>query len=686
MKFESIKLHNFMRYKGDNVLEFSIDNEKNVTIVLGDNTFGKTTIAQAFRWGLYEELNTTNYTNKKDIVLLNNEVISQMEINDSADVFVEICVQNNSRVYKFTRKASFARKSNRDSDLSIRQVGSTQLTMQIFEAETATWGDIVNNNGDGKKNKPGCVQEKIESMFPKSLSNYFFFDGERWNDLKSKTNDIHDSINTILGISGLLEMKKHLKDSRTNVLTILRSNIQGSFGEYARIKNEIDGINEDINDFTEKMESNSAAISTLEKEMEKNKRILDDNRKVEDDQRELRSLENDINQYQRFAENSYADMVKLLSGSSQYFAAGLLSELEDILKDIDMKGKDIPGITSDTLDYLINEGVCICGTPLANDSEALANIEKLKKLVPPEMLGGAAGKLQNTLELWKSSTEELVTDFIVKANDYDRFISEIDSKTEEKEKLEYRMDRKTNLGPVRDAYNKADKRIKEINQEQATLEYRIKANKELLATKNAQMDEMAKRNKDNANIYRAIRYAELLYERADYLADQKERNVIKDLNEIIGKNFQEMFNDHEKYAKIESDYKIHVYYRQLGSMCNYEEQNLSNGETIAINFVFIVSILELAEKYREEELQDKESGIEDAVLGLPLVLDGPFSALSNDNTSLVASKLPEFAEQIIIFMLDKDWGASGLDKYTMKSYCYRVNKETMSNSSSLVKN
>lgn len=78
MKFESMKLHNFMRYKGETEIHFSCNDEKNVTVVLGDNTFGKTTLAQAFRWGLFEELNTTNYTKKKDIVLLNNEIIATM--------------------------------------------------------------------------------------------------------------------------------------------------------------------------------------------------------------------------------------------------------------------------------------------------------------------------------------------------------------------------------------------------------------------------------------------------------------------------------------------------------------------------------------------------------------------------------------------------------------------------------
>ena len=113
---------------------------------------------------------------------------------------------------------------------------------------------------------------------------------------------------------------------------------------------------------------------------------------------------------------------------------------------------------------------------------------------------------------------------------------------------------------------------------------------------------------------------------------------------------------------------------------------MSNGETIAINFVFIVSILELAKKYREFEKEDSEYGMEKAILGLPLVLDGPFSALSTDNTSLIANRLPQFAEQVIIFMLDKDWEASGLEKYTLPEYCYRVSKEAVSNSSSLERN
>ena len=37
MKFKSITMENFMRYKGVNTIEFSCDPGKNVTVVLGKN-------------------------------------------------------------------------------------------------------------------------------------------------------------------------------------------------------------------------------------------------------------------------------------------------------------------------------------------------------------------------------------------------------------------------------------------------------------------------------------------------------------------------------------------------------------------------------------------------------------------------------------------------------------------------
>ena len=80
-------------------------------------------------------------------------------------------------------------------------------------------------------------------LFPQKLSNYFFFDGERWNKSKDKTSEIKQSINTILGVSSLIKMKEHFKDGndsyRTSVLKKLRGDIKGSSQEVKSKKDQI---------------------------------------------------------------------------------------------------------------------------------------------------------------------------------------------------------------------------------------------------------------------------------------------------------------------------------------------------------------------------------------------------------------------------------------------------------------
>ena len=53
MLLKSLKLKNFRQFKGEQKLTLSTDSQKNVTIVMGENGSGKTSLAQAFTWCLY---------------------------------------------------------------------------------------------------------------------------------------------------------------------------------------------------------------------------------------------------------------------------------------------------------------------------------------------------------------------------------------------------------------------------------------------------------------------------------------------------------------------------------------------------------------------------------------------------------------------------------------------------------
>ena len=55
MLIKKLRLKNFRQYIGEQVIEFSTEREKNVTVLIGVNTSGKTTLIRAFEWILYNK-------------------------------------------------------------------------------------------------------------------------------------------------------------------------------------------------------------------------------------------------------------------------------------------------------------------------------------------------------------------------------------------------------------------------------------------------------------------------------------------------------------------------------------------------------------------------------------------------------------------------------------------------------
>ena len=102
MIIKSITIQNFRQYKNENKIEFSTDPDRNVTIILGVNTSGKTTIIQAFNWCLYE---TTSFKSRD--MLLNSELAASMPENGYATVRVQIALVHEDKEFTIERAQRF---------------------------------------------------------------------------------------------------------------------------------------------------------------------------------------------------------------------------------------------------------------------------------------------------------------------------------------------------------------------------------------------------------------------------------------------------------------------------------------------------------------------------------------------------------------------------------------------------
>ena len=118
MLIKSLKMQNFRQFKGITAVDFSCDPEQNVTIILGDNTFGKTTLLQAFNWCFYE---TVTFDNNPDF-LLNLEVANEMNNGDTETVSVEICVIHNGVDYVISRSQTYSCANGKVTGMKKAQV------------------------------------------------------------------------------------------------------------------------------------------------------------------------------------------------------------------------------------------------------------------------------------------------------------------------------------------------------------------------------------------------------------------------------------------------------------------------------------------------------------------------------------------------------------------------------------
>ena len=471
----------------------------------------------------------------------------------------------------------------------------------------------------------------INDMFPEKLSNYFFFDGERWNDSGNKTEDIKKSINTILGITSVLKLKEHLKDGKITVYQKLNRGIKPTSTESQNYQNKIANMEVSIQNEEKAIEQYEQDLSVAENEIEEFGVLLNNNRSMEQEQKKLKSLNNEIESKTRHMNAYFADFIRLFSTSDMLFASELLPSVEKILSEVDLEGKDIPGVTSDTIDWLLENGKCLCGEDLIPEHPHYQALMRLREEVYPNKIGGPARLLRARLNEWTEKSSSLIADMHNKAEECETYQDEINEAIGKVEALEERIDRSKNLEAVRKKYNRAIQQKTDLQKKIGMSKGAIDSYKQSINSYRLQLENLEKQNEANKPYYRAIEYVKALYEKAVHDVDSMERPTISQLNRIIEENFERMFNSKEKYARLEKDYKIHMYYRSMGGFSDYEEQHLSNGELIAVNFVYIVSILELAKRRQQSSENNKEG-----ILKLPLVLDAPFSNLSNENTNLVA--------------------------------------------------
>lgn len=644
MIIKQIKLNNFRQFKGEHIIEFSTNKEKNVSVILGKNTCGKTTIVGAFIWCLYG-LNIL----KEPKTLLNNILAKELPSVQSPyaykDVSVEVILQHEKNTYIILRTQRF----------QLTQTDSVRGNTPELKVS------IIDKSGETSPVNPVDCQTVINGILPQSLSDYFFFDGERIKKINT-TGNVVSAVRGLMGLDVYSSGMDHLDPKRPNsVIGKLKKELDtGKDDDAAKIKYEVEEWKnklENLKNYAPKLEEQ---IEFYKKQKEEYALKLKENEDVKKQQeikekleRDIRYLESSIN------ENEDRFIVDFNNGANKFFALPLIKNAINILNSTKEEGEGIPDMQASSIDYILKRQKCICGCDLTKNQGAVDNIKHEQRLLPPEHIGTTIrvfkDKMQNSI-----STADMYSDSVIR--DYRGFLeaqAQLDEKKRELKDISEKIKGFVDVKKIEEKYENASQQLsryeknKDYNRE-LVIEYQTKIN-----IKENDLKRLFVANDKNRKIIKYCDYAQAVYEWFKEFYDKEEKAVKEELLQSINENFANMYHG-SRHIKMNDNYKI-------SPVTNGSDDELSKSEGLetVTNFSFIMGLVELARK-KANRTEDVQKVTEP----YPIVMDAPFSNTDTTHIENITARLPQVAEQVIIFVMDKDWDIAQkqLNKYLGSKY------------------
>lgn len=638
MLIKSITVENFLPFQGKQTVGFSTDQDRNVTIIMGDNGAGKTALAQAFEWCLYGK--TPKDSNGKDCKgVINAFVRDRISPGSYCYAAVEVALIKDGTAYEIVRKQKYERRPSGKMD-------STKHEFTILHKE------------DGQSRPIPLSEQRatIDKLLASELSHYFFFDGEHVKNMRAeieqgKSSDFADAVKTILGLQPIAAARQHLKAPGT------RRSVTRWFEGQIDLKGDQD------------LEQKSGRISTLEKKTERlqgsikeaqddkyaaeqnvgtYEQLLKENAASEEAQKAVEKAK----RLAREAKRSYADkrnaFFKIFrAGYYRLFIDKLVRDAEVELAEEDKIDKGVPSVDNKTIEFLLEREECICGTKFKTGDDVAQHLYEMLQYVPPKALGTYISNFSTGCKARTETPLTLYGDLVAAYQDFDeaeREVIEADAAVSTAQTYLASINH-VDVALLRENLRKAEEdRDRAVGRESNARREIAGANKEIEQLK-SEISAYSVQNAKNIEIKRCLAYVGYIY---DYLSDYYKVHESKtrvELERVVNRFFTEMY-DGELHLELDENYGVKVIVDDIDT--SNETWRTSSGQTLAIILAFILGILDIA---KNNNLQDGNLMQGDTY---PLVMDAPLSDFDKTRIGTICGLLPEVAEQVIIIIKDTD--------------------------------
>ncbi len=344
-------------------VEFSLDKNKNFTIIRGTNGAGKTNLLNALTWCLYgEELHKVD-TSSTGGLKYNLITKNQIKPGEDFDIIVEV-----SMLDEYENRVIFKRTLNYSCDkngvLAENPFGSQ---FNVFYS-------------DGINDKPLAHPDIfIEKNMPKDIEGYFFFDGEKLEDYfeENSGSTISDSVHDLSQL-GLINSAISKLNTRKNAYSSEMRKINVNVGNLSERKDK--ALNKKRKAVGRKQYA-IEQLETVETDLDNKRQQL---RKIDNaDANKLQKQINKLKNTEKTLESNINNNISkkrdlLISNFPLVYSYSAMDYTCDLGEDLEEAGFIPPQYKKEFLDSILEKKECICGCDLSENQDAYIRLVNLK--------------------------------------------------------------------------------------------------------------------------------------------------------------------------------------------------------------------------------------------------------------------------------------------------------------------
>lgn len=615
MLIQKIVLNNFRQFYGEQVLHLSTNENKNVTLIHAENGVGKTALLNAILWCFFKTT-TSNFKDPKN--LLNNAAKAEGKKNYK----VEIEFEEEGKSYSVQRSYS----------------SITNDTFRVFIVESGNYREIPNPDSF------------INSIIPKDMASYFFFQGEGLGSFTSKHggNEIKEAIQKILGFTvakhALTDIKK-IKGEYSKA--IQRADKEG---EISRLQKAIDNLATSIDTDNERLAEKKKAIEKYTREIHNidNKLASSNSEFLKSKHAQRATTEQDLLTAKRSLEQFERNKNSLIKKyAANVFAHEISFSVLDFINEEEFKST-IPSPYNENLVYkILEETQCICGADISVGSEAYNRINELLKTASDPQQESRVTKAQAELRSIKKLSGDARKDFEFNIKNISERREQVNKLEERLKNISIEIQGSVDLSDVKELENRRSnfqQRLNEENRAIGSLERKIKDDKDNLERKQKEILRLSSSSSE-VNKYRelesiASKVQTTIEETLQLTQKDVELRIMEKVNAFLEKFVRQDFK-----AKMDKEsFDIRLYDR------NDVQVAESDGQGLLLSLTFISSLIELA---RERKKASGEILTPGAIA--PFIIDAPFGVLDNKYKGNVARAIPNSVGQVVFFLSSSHW-------------------------------